>query len=130
MKETEAVLRDLRNLSLDRKALEVMRRGIREIEEDEKRKALPAAQREALEEERRKLQDSLAAASGRLRRFERLIALLDPKEQKVLRATVVEPRPGAMIRLSEELHLEHSSLYRIRAQAIRKLARLRGDTGE
>ena len=52
MTARDEIFRTLRNLSLDREAVALMREDIAGIEEDEKQKELPAVQRTALEKER------------------------------------------------------------------------------
>ncbi len=126
----DEILAALRNLSLDRTAVQLMREDIAAIEEDGKKKELPAVQREALEKERVKLTDCMAVTSGHIRRTERLLSFLTPEERKVLDYTLISPRPEAVFDLAEEFGCETSSVYRIRARAVRKLVRLRYGAGE
>lgn len=121
----EELLSILRNLALDRKAVKLMRENIAAIEKDLKQSGLPASQREALEGERRTLSASLAVTSGHILRVERLLSLLTPEERQVLNRTVINPRPRAVLDLAEEIHCETTRVYRTRAKALRKLARLR-----
>ena len=130
MKEREEILSMLRNLVLDRSAVELMREEIARLEENEKQKELPAAQREALKKESVKLQSCLVVTVSHIRSVERLLALLSPEEQKVLDWTLIHPRPEAVFDLAEELHCETASVYRIRARAVNKLVRLRYGAGE
>ena len=130
MKERDEILSTLRNLALDRSAVELLREDIARLEEDEKQKGLPALQREALKKESVKLQSCLAVTVNHIRSVERLLALLSAEEQKVLDRTLINPRPEAVFDLAEEFHCETSSVYRIRARAIRKLVRLRYGAGE
>ena len=125
MKEREEILSMLRNLVLDRSAVELMREEIACLEENEKQKELPAAQREALKKESVKLQSCLVVTVSHIRSVERLLALLSAEEQKVLEWTLINPRPEAVFDLAEELHCETASVYRIRARAVNKLVRLR-----
>lgn len=126
----EEVLSILRNLTLDRTAVRLMQEDIAHIEEDEKRKELPAVQREALVKERVRLLASMTATVNHIGRVERLLALLSPEERKVLEYTLVDPRPEAVFDLAEEFGCETSSVYRLRARAISKLVRLRFGAGE
>ena len=48
MKERDEILSMLRNLALDRSAVDLMREEIARLEENEKHNELPVAQREAL----------------------------------------------------------------------------------
>ena len=130
MKEREEILSMLRNLVLDRSAVELMREEIAYLEENEKQKELPAAQREALKKESVKLQSCLVVTISHIRSVERLLALLSAEEQKVLEWTLINPRPEAVFDLAEELHCETASVYRIRARAVNKLVRLRYGAGE
>ena len=129
MTEKDEIFRELRNLSLDRTAVLLMREDIARIEEDEKQKELPAPQREALRKERMKLRSCLTATSNHISRVERLLAELTPEERKVLEYTLVNPRPRAVFDLAEELHCETSRVYRVRARALSKLVRLRYGAG-
>jgi hypothetical protein len=125
VKEREAILSTLRNLALDRAAVAMMREDIARVEEDAKRKELPAVQREALKKESVKLQSRLVATVNHIRSVERLLELLSPEEQKVIDRTLINPTVNAVFDLVEELHCETASVYRIRARAISKLVRLR-----
>lgn len=126
----DEILRDLRNLSLDRTAVLLMQEDISRIREDEKQKELPAVQREALEKERIRLESCLRATASHLQRLERLLSLLSEEERRVLEVMLIYPRPGAVFDLASELHCETSRVYRIRARAISKLVRLRYGAGE
>lgn len=130
MNAKEEFLRDLRNLSLDRKAVRLMQEDIARITEDEKQKELPALKREALEKERLSLHASMDATVHHIERIERLLSFLPEKEQRVLNETLVDPRPGAVPALAEEFNCELSSVYRLRARALHKLVRLRYGAGE
>ena len=130
MKEREEILSMLRNLVLDRSAVELMREEIACLEENEKQKELPAAQREALKRESVKLQSCLVVTISHIRSVERLLALLSAEEQKVLDWTLINPRPEAVFDLAEELYCETARIYRIRSRAISKLVRLRYGAGE
>ena len=66
----------------------------------------------------------------RIDRMERLLAQLSPEEQKVLDRMLINPSPGAVFDLAEDLSCETSRIYRIRARAISKLIRLRYGAGE
>ena len=120
----------LRNLVLDRSAVELMREEIARLEENEKQKELPAVQREALKRESVKLQSCLVVTVSHIRSVERLLGLLSAEEQKVLDWTLIHPRPEAVFDLAEELHCETASVYRIRARAVNKLVRLRYGAGK
>ena len=130
MKEREEILSMLRNLVLDRSAVELMREEIARLVENEKQKELPAAQREALKKESVKLQSCLVVTISHIRSVERLLGLLSAEEQKVLDWTLIHPRPEAVFDLAEELHCETASIYRIRSRAISKLVRLRYGAGK
>ena len=126
----DEILIALRNLSLDRKAVRLMQEDIARIEEDEKKKELPAVQREALEKERVRLESCMLATAHHIERIERLLAQLSEEEQKVLEYTLVDPRPEAVLDLAEEFRCETTRIYRIRACAVSKLVRLRFGAGE
>ena len=130
MTERDEIFKTLRCLSLDRTAVQLMQEDIARIEEDEKQKELPALQREALKKERLKLLSCMVATSNHISRIERLLTQLTPEEQKVLEITLVDPRPGAVFDLADEFHCETTRIYRIRAQALCKLVRLRYGAGE
>ena len=130
MKERDEILSMMRNLVLDRSAVELMREEIARLEENEKQKELPAAQREALKKESVKLQSCLVVTVSHIRSVERLLGLLSAEEQKVLDWTLIHPRPEAVFDLAEELHCETASIYRIRSRAISKLVRLRYGAGK
>ena len=129
MKAKEDMLFVLRNLSLDRTAVRLMREDIARIEEDMK-KELPAVQREALEKERMNLQSCLAATEHHIGRVERLLSLLSPEERQVLDRMIINPYPKVVFDLAEDLGCETSRVYRIRARALSKLLRLRYGAGE
>ncbi|MBQ3702935.1 MAG: hypothetical protein II885_09270 [Oscillospiraceae bacterium] len=126
----DEIFRILRNLSLDRTAVRLMQEDVARIAEDEKQKELPAAQREALEKERVRLESCLAATANHISRIERLLGLLSAEERKVLDETLVNPHPEAVFDLAEEFGCDASRVYRIRARGIRKLVRLRFGAGE
>ena len=130
MKERDDILSMLRNLALDRSAVDLMREEIARLEENEKHNELPVAQREALKKESVKLQSCLVVTVSHIRSVERLLGLLSAEEQKVLDWTLIHPRPEAVFDLAEELHCETASIYRIRSRAISKLVRLRYGAGE
>ncbi len=130
MTAKEELLRDLRNLSLDRKAVRLMQEDIARITEDEKQKELPALQREALEKERLRLHAGMSATLHHIGRIERLLSYLPEKEQKVLYETLIEPHPGAVGDLAAEFHCELSTVYRLRGRALNMLIRLRYGAGE
>ena len=130
MNSKEEILRDLRNLELDRTAVCLMREDIARIEEDRVKEELPAVQREALEKEQGKLVTCMVATEHHIHRLERLLALLTPEEQKALEQTLIRPYPEAVFDLAEEFHCETSSVYRLRARALGRLARLRYGAGE
>jgi DNA-directed RNA polymerase sigma subunit (sigma70/sigma32) len=129
MNAKEEFLRDLRNLSLDREAVRLMQEDIARITEDEKQKELPALKREALEKEHLRLQASMVATVHHIERIERLLSFLSEREQRVLNETLVDPRSGAVPALAEEFNCELSTVYRLRALALRKLVRLRYGAG-
>ena len=80
---------------------------------------------ESLIAERRRLVACLRVTVNHVSRLERLLALLDPDEQLVLRHTLICPTKNSVFYLMEQLHCEKSWVYRIRARAIDKLLRLR-----
>ena len=130
MKERDEILSTLRNLALDRAAVAIMREDIARIEEDAKRKGLPAGKREALIKESVKLQSCLVTTVNHISSVERLLGLLSPEEQKVIDRTLINPTMNAVFDLAEDLHCETASVYRIRARAVNKLIRLRYGAGE
>ena len=130
MKERDEILSMLRNLALDRSAVDLMREEIARLEENEKQNELPVAQREALKKESVKLQSCLVVTVSHIRSVERLLGLQSAEEQKVLDWTLIHPRPEAVFDLAEELHCETASIYRIRSRAISKLVRLRYGAGK
>ena len=130
MNAKDEMLSALRSLAAERRAAALMREDLACIAEDEKRTALPAEQRGALEKEKRMLSDCLAVTEHRTARAERLLALLTPEERQVLEYTVISPRPQAVTELAEALHRERASIYRLRARALEKLVRLRCGAGK
>lgn len=124
MKAKEEMQAALRNLGIDRMAIPLIREDIAGIEKDMK-KGLPAAKREALEEERTRLLSSLLATEHSISRIERLLFLLSPEEQEVLDRTLINPCPEAVFDLAREYNCETTRIYRIRARALYKLTRLR-----
>ena len=83
----------------------------------------------ALQEEHRRLMESLKLTVNHVARLERLLSMLSPEEQLVLDCMLVNPYKRCTIDLMEELHCEMSSVYRIRARAIEKLLHLRYGAG-
>ncbi len=130
MKEKTEMLNMLRNLSVDRMAVGMLREDIARIEEAGKKEELPARQREALEKERRKLTSCLEVTVEHISRMERFLALLSPEERKVLEHTLINPHAEAVFDLATEFNCETTRIYRIRARAINKLVRLRFGAGE
>lgn len=128
MNERNEMLSALRNLSLDRTAVRLMREDLPSMEEDIK-KELPAEQREALEAEHAKLLSCLSATEHHIGRMERLLAQLSPEEQRILDRMFVSPYPEAAFDLASELGCESSRIYRVRARALSKLVRLRYGVG-
>ena len=80
----DEILSILRNLALDRAAVQLMQEDIVRIEEDVKQKELPAGKRKALEQERVRLVACLLTTASHITRIERLLGLLSAEEQKVL----------------------------------------------
>ena len=128
MKEKDEMLAALRNLSLDRTAVRLMREDLACIEEDIK-KELPAVQRETLEKEHTQLLSCRLVAEHRVSRVERLLSLLSPEEREVLNRMIIDPYPEVVFDLAQELGCETSRIYRIRARALSKLVRLRYGAG-
>ena len=83
MKAKDEMMVALRNLGLDRMAIQLIREDIAGIEADMK-KGPPAVKREALEVERARLLASLSVTEHTISRVERLLSLLSPEEQEVL----------------------------------------------
>ncbi len=130
MTKREAIIRELRNLPLDRAAVRQMQIDIAGIEKDEKQKELPEEKREALERERMQLMSCMVATSNHISRIENLLAQLTPEEQLVLDRMIVRHCIGVAFDLAEELHCETSRVYRIRARALSRMIRLRYGAGE
>ena len=129
MREKDEMLDMLRNLPVERTAVRMMREDLVHIQEDMK-KELPAVQRGALERERIQLQACLTATEHHISRVERLLALLDPDERRVLDHMIINPYPEVVFDLAKELNYETASIYRIRARALSKLIHLRYGAGE
>lgn len=128
MNAKDAMMADLRHLSLERTAVRLMREDISGIEEDIK-KELPALQREALVKERERLLSSLATTERHIRRMERLLSLLSSEEREVLERTIIDPYPEVIFDLTAEMNCETTRIYRIRARALDRLIRLRYGAG-
>ena len=128
MKAKDEMMTTLRHLSLDRKAVIMMKEDISRIEEDIKKEP-PAVQREALETERSRLMSSMKITKHHIERIERLLSLLSSEEQEVLECMIVDPYPEVVFDLSEKLGFEPCSVYRLRARALDKLTRLRYGAG-
>ena len=128
MKAKDEMMTTLRHLSLDRKAVIMMKEDISRIEEDIKKEP-PAVQREALEAERSRLMSSMKITRHHIERIERLLSLLTSEEQEVLEQMIVDPYPEVVFDLSEKLGFEPCSVYRLRARALDKLTRLRYGAG-
>ena len=128
MTEKDEMLAALRNLTLDRTAVRLMREDLPCMEADIK-EALPTVQREALEAEHARLLSSMTATEHHIVRMERLLSLLSPEEQKVLDRMLINPYPEVVFDLASELGCETSRIYRIRARALNKLIRLRYGAG-
>ena len=79
----------------------------------------------ALQEERRRLTESLKLTVNHVARLERLLSMLSPEEQLVLDCMLINPYKRCTLDLMEELHCEMSSVYRLHARAIEKLLHLR-----
>ena len=128
MKAKDEMMTTLRHLSLDRKAVIMMKEDISRIEEDIKKEPL-AVQREALEAERSRLMSSMKITRHHIERIERLLSLLTSEEQEVLEQMIVDPYPEVVFDLSEKMGFEPCSVYRLRARALDKLTRLRYGAG-
>ena len=128
MKAKDEMMTTLRHLSLDRKAVIMMKEDISRIEEDIKKEP-PAVQREALEAERSRLMSSMKITRHHIERIERLLSLLTAEEQEVLEQMIIDPYPEVVFDLSEKMGFEPCSVYRLRARALDKLTRLRYGAG-
>ena len=129
MNVKEQILSDLRNLPLDRAAAAMMREDLASVESTLHNKELPAERREALLREKERIQACLTATEAQTGRMEYQLSLLTPEEQLVLQKMVIAPSRAACLALTDELHCEASSVYRIRARAVAKLIRLRCGVG-
>ena len=83
----------------------------------------------ALQEEHRRLMESLKLTVNHVARLERLLSMLSPEEQLVLDCMLINPYKRCTLDLMEELHCEMSSVYRLHARAIEKLLHLRYGAG-
>ena len=118
------LLSDLRDLELNRQAVAHIAEEISVLEKDEKTAGLSAEQRKSLRDRREVLQSCLIATVNRVSSMEKLLYRLTPDEEKVITRMLIHPEPGCVFDLAEELNCESASIYRIRAQALKKLGRL------
>ena len=79
----------------------------------------------ALQEERRRLTESLKLTVNHIARLERLLGFLSPEEQLIIDHMLINPYKNCTLDLMETLHLEKSQIYNLRAGAMKKLLRLR-----
>ena len=128
MKAKDEMMAALHNLAFDRAAVCLMHEDLACLDEDIK-KELPAAKREALEKERTRLQSSLEATEHQISRMERLLSFLSQEEQEVLERMVINPYPEVVFDLASEFACESTRIYRLRARALDKLTRLRYGAG-
>lgn len=79
---------------------------------------------------RRELEWSLAYAKERVDDIEKAMNALDPKDREILDKLYVQPEPISVSRLSKEMYIASSTMYRKRDVALRKFAiALYGDKG-
>ena len=83
----------------------------------------------SLQEERRRLTESLKLTVNHVARLECLLNMLSPEELLVLDCMLINPYKRCTLDLMEKLHCEMSSVYRLRARAIEKLLHLRYGAG-
>ena len=83
----------------------------------------------ALQEERRRLTESLKLTVNHIARLERLLGFLSPEEQLIIDHMLINPYKNCTLDLMETLHLEKSQIYNLRAGAMKKLLRLRYGVG-
>lgn len=69
---------------------------------------------------RQELQWSLDQAQLWMQSVDAALHTLAPEEQGILHRLYIQPKSGAMEQLCDQLHLEKSSVYRKRDQALRK----------
>ena len=154
MSNRDRLLSDLRNLQYDRQAIQLIHDDIARISDDLQRLTksdtgdgflcspqntetrslccpdpVYPADIHALQEERRRLTESLKLTVNHVARLERLLNMLSPEEKLVLDCMLINPYKRCTLDLMEELHCEMSSVYRIRARAIEKLLHLRYGVG-
>lgn len=73
--------------------------------------------------------ESLKLTVNHVARLERLLGFLTPEEQLIIDRMLINPYKNCTLDLMEELHCEMSSVYRLRARAIKKLLHLRYGAG-
>ena len=75
------------------------------------------------------LMESLKLTVNHVARLERLLGFLSPEEQLIIDRMLINPYKKCTLDLMEELHLEKSQIYNLRAGTMKKLLRLRYGTG-
>lgn len=75
------------------------------------------------------LEHDLKATTLHVEDMERLLTALEDDELTVVQKMFIQRQRGAAQKLGDELHLEKSQIYRIRDQALKKLAQARYGRG-
>lgn len=75
------------------------------------------------------LEHDLNATALHVEDMERLLTVLEDDELTVVQKMFIQRQRGAAQKLGDELHLEKSQIYRIRDQALKKLAQARYGRG-
>lgn len=119
----QQLLRDLHDLSLERRAVSFMHDRLAQISEDVKN--LPPEKQEDLNREYDDLLRYMIATVNHISALEKLLFQLTPEEQLVIERMFVDSYRNCSLDLSAALHCDVSTVYRVRARALHKLGRLR-----
>ena len=128
MSDVKSILHLLRNYELDRQSVQFLHDELSHL--SEMKKELPVSSQEALDEEYRLLQARLMMTSNHVSRIERLLLQLPPDEQLVVDKMILHPYKNCTFDLMDRLHCERTTVYKLRARAVKKLYRLYFGVGE
>ena len=128
MFDVKSILSFLRDYELDRQSVQFLHDELARLTEI--KTELPASSQGALDEEYGQLQARLLMMSNRVSRIERLLSNLTPEEQLVVDKMILHPYKNCTFDLMEQLECERTTVYKLRAHAVKKLCRLYYGVGE
>ena len=128
MADASCILSLLQDYELDRQSVQFLHDELARLKEI--KSELPASSQGALDEEYGQLQARLLMMSNRVSRIERLLSNLTPEEQLVVDKMILHPYKNCTFDLMEQLECERTTIYKLRARAVKKLYRLYFGVGE